>query len=372
MNCWAVLGIARTTDTSIIKKAYKQQLLIHHPEDDPAGYQTVREAYAAAMNEAKRQAKLSQANAETIAYAQVNTQDEAAGDEQVNRRLYRLGGSDLDDKGDTETSGGRDDEQRPVTTRRYLAKDIHDQARVENDFMTHLARLYHDPDQRDDPEAWQALFSHDVLWDIQSKSAIDQRMLRFFSNNYNLNNNVWITIETHTGLFDKMTKNADRYSACFVDTYALATQQINVPSRRNMAAAYEGQMIKVPSVSWWRFCFRIPITWIVLGVIGHGVVIPFYLIYVLVRMVLFVKRRNWKIIMWEYTCTYVNSWGMRYDFKYIDIIKIVQRYKMVTVYLKNKKIRIRPERVHNLDQLLTKMSRYQGADGEAIIVRELG
>ena len=45
MNPWLVLDISETDDKGAIKRAYMSQLSKHNPEDDPEGFQKVREAY---------------------------------------------------------------------------------------------------------------------------------------------------------------------------------------------------------------------------------------------------------------------------------------------------------------------------------------
>ncbi|HOJ78322.1 MAG TPA: J domain-containing protein [Bacillota bacterium] len=49
MNCWHILGIEPTVDLKTIKKAYALKLRIHHPEDDPEGFNRLRSAYEAAL-----------------------------------------------------------------------------------------------------------------------------------------------------------------------------------------------------------------------------------------------------------------------------------------------------------------------------------
>ncbi|MDD1779968.1 J domain-containing protein [Enterovibrio sp. ZSDZ35] len=49
MTIWETLGIEETHDETAIKKAYRKQLRIHHPEDDPEGFQRVRRAYEEAL-----------------------------------------------------------------------------------------------------------------------------------------------------------------------------------------------------------------------------------------------------------------------------------------------------------------------------------
>jgi curved DNA-binding protein CbpA len=44
-SAWKILGIEPTDDLTVIKKAYSAKLKIHHPEDDPEGYQRLRAAF---------------------------------------------------------------------------------------------------------------------------------------------------------------------------------------------------------------------------------------------------------------------------------------------------------------------------------------
>jgi hypothetical protein len=53
MDIWDILGVEETCDLSAIKKAYARKLKIHHPEDDPQGFQTLKEAYDSAVQYAK-------------------------------------------------------------------------------------------------------------------------------------------------------------------------------------------------------------------------------------------------------------------------------------------------------------------------------
>ena len=49
-DCWNILGIEPTEDKKSIKKAYRILLKHHHPEDDPEGFQRLKEAYDDALS----------------------------------------------------------------------------------------------------------------------------------------------------------------------------------------------------------------------------------------------------------------------------------------------------------------------------------
>jgi hypothetical protein len=53
VNIWTILGLAPTADTREIKRAYARKLKITRPEDDPAAFQALNEAYQTALRMAQ-------------------------------------------------------------------------------------------------------------------------------------------------------------------------------------------------------------------------------------------------------------------------------------------------------------------------------
>ena len=49
MNCWEVLEIESTTDEREIRRAYAKKLKVTRPDDDPTGYQVLRDAFDEAL-----------------------------------------------------------------------------------------------------------------------------------------------------------------------------------------------------------------------------------------------------------------------------------------------------------------------------------
>ena len=56
-SCWKLLGIKRTTDIAVIKKAYAGQAALCHPEDDPEGFSRLHMAYREALAKAEEAKK---------------------------------------------------------------------------------------------------------------------------------------------------------------------------------------------------------------------------------------------------------------------------------------------------------------------------
>ncbi|MGZ7458425.1 J domain-containing protein [Pseudomonas sp. Ma2-10] len=55
MNCWAILGLAADADSRSIKRQYATLLKVHRPDEDPSGFQRLREAYEQAMEWSRRE-----------------------------------------------------------------------------------------------------------------------------------------------------------------------------------------------------------------------------------------------------------------------------------------------------------------------------
>lgn len=55
VNCWAILGLEADADSRSIKRQYATLLKVHRPDEDPTGFQRLREAYEQAMEWSRRE-----------------------------------------------------------------------------------------------------------------------------------------------------------------------------------------------------------------------------------------------------------------------------------------------------------------------------
>ncbi|MEL7655540.1 MAG: hypothetical protein AAGU75_06500 [Bacillota bacterium] len=162
MNPWIVLEVNPTDDESVIKKAYASKLRAHHPEDDPEGYQIIREAYDAAMKSARilRETNRSASIPEVSGHA-----------------------LDSDDLPQIVIS-----EEEPVN--QSLSAEV-------VDFLNQLESLYNDFFSRVNNENWKVLLNKDILWSITDRQILALYILDFLSSHHFLPSEIWRLLDDH-------------------------------------------------------------------------------------------------------------------------------------------------------------------------------
>ncbi|MGG4555413.1 tetratricopeptide repeat protein [Paenibacillus humicus] len=244
MSIWEILGVEQTYDTSVIRRAYAKQLKIHHPEDDPQGYQRLREAYDRAMKLAKQHQQ------EQILYEEDEDEDEERAEEEVEqgagfssleRPIFSEiphNAEDEDTPDDLESEDTPDDSEEedppesieepdaePLRISRLpkwhtLSRDEQPEEHNEDndrdddddedfddgyeesaypvdEFMAQVHALYSDFAARMDTRRWLELLGSDTLWNIDYQRAVAERMLDYCEQNYFLPRDVWSILEEH-------------------------------------------------------------------------------------------------------------------------------------------------------------------------------
>jgi len=149
MNCWELLGIAPTTSTLAIKKAYTTLLRSCNPEDKPQEFKELRKAYQAALKESR---KVDSKDLDLQNYSADNKQGEV--------------------QSNSESSAS----QASIKEIELLVQAMTD--------------LYSDISRRSSLEAWGTLLNEPIFWDIDLSLSVKLATIEFFVNNPCLNANV--------------------------------------------------------------------------------------------------------------------------------------------------------------------------------------
>ncbi len=156
MNCWDTLEIGATNSLSEIKKAYAKKLKTNHPEDNPAGFQILKEAYDTAL-------KLAKSGVEN----QIIPMDEAY-DEYVDIGNY---------------SGALN-----ITSSVFFNTE-------NSEFLSKLDALYSDFFERIKLDNWIKLLNQDIMWDLNNRMKLKQMVIEFFSFHFYLPKEIWKLID---------------------------------------------------------------------------------------------------------------------------------------------------------------------------------
>ncbi|MGG0824702.1 tetratricopeptide repeat protein [Paenibacillus turicensis] len=241
MSPWKRLQLEPTHDAKAIRRAYAQQLKRYHPEEDPEGYQQLRQAYEQIMTEIKAHAVYSPPFSEPQ-----EEEDFQNGDILKNANAMNV----LDNM----------DNHILTPPRLWLQGDGHEPPQYSNqenedvasplitasgradlllsNFKKQLVELYNDFPSRLQLEKWRTLFDSDICWDLQHRTALIMNLIEVLDQHRYLPQQVWLTIEE---LFEfKAFWSEDRkYSAYihehFPDFQAYYLSQLNEP-----ALSYDG------------------------------------------------------------------------------------------------------------------------------------
>ncbi|MNJ35235.1 Tetratricopeptide repeat protein [compost metagenome] len=192
MTIWQWLGIEPTNDIKQIKRAYKKQLQVYHPEDDPAGYQELREAYDRALKIAKQRNEMEQSFNE-LNYIEQDQQDRQEG--QIEQA----------------ESQHTDEPERTVIIPPRLPIGL-DMASLDLDFdewaegsqkidefIERAIALYDHYPSRISSEDWVELLNSKVTWNIYNIEEISERLLVVLEGRPFLPKEIWKLLEGFFG-----------------------------------------------------------------------------------------------------------------------------------------------------------------------------
>lgn len=231
MSFWQRLDISPTTDVKAIKRAYAAQLKLHHPEDDPAGYQALREAFDAALAYAKRGESAAKSESEfsgepanggfagipaeeppdqggpklprVVYEPDVHTEEEPEKSPLVPpvRIPPRI---PAEDPSEREQGGLRDLEFPEIENEDRLPyiRNCHTVA----EFMQRAAEIYDYFPARISRARWLELLNSDVMWNMRSKREITVQLPAFLAERRFLPTEIWELLEASFGLEEMLNE----------------------------------------------------------------------------------------------------------------------------------------------------------------------
>ncbi|EPY2274649.1 J domain-containing protein [Clostridium sporogenes] len=171
-SCWEVLDIEPYSDLKTIKKAYAKLLKIHHPEDDPKGYQDLREAYDKAQKLVKGQ------NKEAL-FKQVIFQDEFVKEIKSKEKKCEVDKLDLSpppNENKLDFKETKEDNNTPShsKTKKELTVD---------NLYNALWDIYNNMESRININSWENILSSELLWDLSKIQKIKEIFFVFIADN---------------------------------------------------------------------------------------------------------------------------------------------------------------------------------------------
>lgn len=164
MNPWKILNIPETKDKETIRAAYMANLAHFNPEDDPKGFQTLREAYENAVKAA--------------------------------------------DASERNNSGNPKSDYELV-----------------NDFLLKAIALYNDFFKRIKEENWQELLKDEIAQRLDMEDEVSQGLLVFFSDNYHIPHQVWRLLSNHFSWEENKDKLKEVFPPEYID-YVISQVQL--------------------------------------------------------------------------------------------------------------------------------------------------
>ncbi|MEK8133068.1 tetratricopeptide repeat protein [Paenibacillus filicis] len=208
MRIWNILGIDPSSDSSVIKRAYAKQLKLNHPEDDPEGYQRLREAYDQALKQAKQQSDRS------VSRILSEEEDEQEEDQRVSV-TPRIVSQEV----------GHQQESQHVSVSHpimilpeqdHVPRSPEDQL---NEFMGKVKTIYHTFKSRIDTDYWLELMNDDVMWNLNLQRSVYQRMLNFLESHPYLPRSVWQLLEDSFRWKEKALEDQEMFSKRYPNVF---------------------------------------------------------------------------------------------------------------------------------------------------------
>ncbi|OWR31499.1 hypothetical protein CDO73_07175 [Saccharibacillus sp. O23] len=205
MGVWKILGIAPTADARTIKRAYAALLKKVHPEDDPEGFQRLREAYGEALELAKTlqaEASAGTIGPDSAADRSVQANTESAEDSEASYgssgeagRLPAWGEANRltrrrrqEDRRSPDEGAGADGGERQTESMQSGPLEAAERVR-------RMQELYAEYARRIRPELWEELLGDERLRNLTFRREAQSDVLRFVAEHPHLPHAVWQVLD---------------------------------------------------------------------------------------------------------------------------------------------------------------------------------
>lgn len=209
MNQWEILDIEPTIEISVIKKTYAKKLKIYHPEEDPQGFQKLREAYVKALEYAKNYEYDNKHN-------NIDDEDEHEDEhykQEVENGFY--------------VQYNKKSELVGINNNEYV--DIQKDQLIDK-FLSKASILYNSFFDRIVLKNWIDLFNSDIMWELYLKQAISWELWNYLSEHYYIPRDVWIFLNDIFSWVENGNYLYNGYPQMFMNYVNLQLGEDRVPS----------------------------------------------------------------------------------------------------------------------------------------------
>lgn len=221
---WDILEIEATQDIKSIKKAYAKKLKQYHPEDDPAGYQQLREAY----DEATRYAK----NAADFFYVQLSQDEWVESEHNLPEENQVLNLDEIQ----VESLGAK---PKPLYEEVLEAAYQPNFEKMNEEFIQNVQEIYADFSRRVEIHQWMNLFDCEVIWNIYNREIIGEEVLEFLSAHRNLPQNIWIFLNLNFNWVSKI----DSYDGSYEGVIEYVEERLQ--EKEELSYAFDDDIKKI-------------------------------------------------------------------------------------------------------------------------------
>lgn len=230
-----MLGVEPTGETSIIKKAYAKKLKIYHPEDDPEGFQRLRESYDIALKLAKSyKQKETENNSQVVESSEKETaiQQQAINNQDCQQMIFNdedMSQQEIKVSGKAQLSEQFFDysEEESIIPKVKLpqpnildngideANKPHSRWHLVHEFMNKVEMLYDDFFARIQEERWIELLDDAIMWNLDCKELLNTEMLDFLVYSHNIPQNILVILNNSFHWDEQEREIYSRYSESY-------------------------------------------------------------------------------------------------------------------------------------------------------------